>query len=188
MEQYPDIQIDLVLSNYALDLIAGGIDVAIRAGHFEDSSLIAKQLGKMPLCLVGSPKYLGQHGRPKHPNDLVDHECSLYSPLENPRRWPFVEKGKVVTVSVGGRFQCDDGVIILDMVLAGGGLTLLPYWMVLKQLARGELELLLEDFALPSGDIKMVYPDRKHLPLKTRSFLDFMTEQAEAYPRFDRVS
>jgi DNA-binding transcriptional LysR family regulator len=187
MRHYPDISIDLVLSNYSLDLIAGGIDIAIRAGHFEDSSLVAKPLGNMPLCLVAAPAYLEKHGRPKHPNELVDHECMLYSPAENPRRWYFKDKGKTISVIVNGRFQCDDGDIILDMVLSGNGMTILPYWMVYEQLDSGELALLLADFAMPPGDIKMVYPDRKHLPLKTRYFLDFMAEQGKEHPAFKTV-
>jgi len=185
MQRYPDIGIDLVLSNYPLDLIAGGIDVAIRAGHFEDSSLIAKPLGSMPLCLVASPAYLEQYGRPEHPNDLVNHDCPLYSPADNPRRWHFKDKGKTISVIIDGRFQCDDGDIILDMVLSGKGVTRLPYWLVHEQLNSGTLELLLADHAMPSGDIKMIYPDRKHLPLKTRYFLDFMAEKTQSHPGFD---
>ena len=135
---------------------------------------------------MASPQYLGKKGHPKHPNELIDHECSLYSPTDNPRRWYFSEEGKTTSVVVDGRFQCDDGDIILDMVLAGGGITLLPYWMVHEQLAAGKLVLLLTDYTVPPGDIKMVYPDRKHLPLKTRYFLDFMVEQTDAHPGFVR--
>ena len=188
MAHYPDISIDLVLSNHALDLIAGGIDVAIRAGQFEDSSLIAKPLGNIPLCLVATPAYLDRHGRPEHPNDLVDYECSLYSLADNPRRWYFREDQKTISVIVNGRFQSDNGDVILDMVLAGSSLCMLPYWLVHEQLGSGELELLLKDYAMPAGDIKMVYPDRKHLPLKTRSFLDFIAKQAKSYPGFDDVA
>ena len=185
MQLYPDISIDLVLSNYQLDLISGGIDVAIRAGDFEDSSLIARTIGNMPLCLVASPGYLEKHGRPKHPNDLVNHDCPLYSPSDNPRRWHFRDKGKTISVMINGRFQCDDGDIILDMVMSGYGVTRLPYWLVHEQLSNGKLEMLLSEYAMPSGAIKMVYPDRKHLPLKTRYFIDFMAEQTKSHPAFD---
>ena len=182
MAKYPDIQIDLVLSNYYLDLIAGGIDVAIRAGQFTDSSLVAKQLGNLSLHLVASPEYIEKHGQPTHPKELETHDCLLYSPANNPRRWQFFEAGKTFGVFVNGKFQCDDGELILDMVLGGFGISLLPYWVVHEKLASGELKLLLEDFVLPLTDIKMVYPDRKHLPLKTRCFLDFMVEKIVEHP------
>ncbi|MGB0848172.1 MAG: LysR substrate-binding domain-containing protein [Thiolinea sp.] len=184
MALYPDIRIDLVLSNYYLDMIAGGIDVAIRAGHFEDSSLVAKPLGGLPLCLIATADYLLQRGTPEHPEELEAHECLLYSPLENPRSWVFNEGGKTFRVAVNGKFQCDNGEVILDMVMAGQGLALLPYWMVYEELQRGGLQLLLPEYAMPAGDLKMVYPERKHLPLKTRFFLDFMAEHTQEHPAF----
>lgn len=182
MAQYPDIQIDLVLSNYYLDLIAGGIDVAIRAGRLDDSSLISKPLGDLSLCLVAAPNYLEKNGQPNHPSDLEQHECLLYSPTNNPRRWKFSREGKVMSVIVDGKFQCDDGDVMLDMVLAGYGMSLLPYWLVHEKVASGELQVLLDNFSLPAIDMKMVYPDRKHLPWKTRCFLDFMAENIHEHP------
>lgn len=184
MQNYPDIRIDLALSNYYLDLIAGGIDVAIRAGQLEDSSLIARPLGSLPLCVVATPDYIAKHGQPQHPNELEHHECLLYSPADNPRRWHFNENGKTLHVIVDGKFQCDNGDVILDMVLAHSGLSLMPYWIVHNELSRGELTLLLAEYATPAGDINMVYPERKHLPLKTRCFLDFMTEKTQSHPAF----
>ena len=184
MALYPDIRIDLVLSNYYLDMIAGGIDVAIRAGHFDDSSLITKPLGSLSLCLVATPQYLATNGKPLHPSELESHECLLYSPANNPRRWYFNEAGKTMSIVVNGKFQCDDGDVIRDMVLADRGISLLPHWMIYDRLKSGELELLLEDYAMPAGDMRLVYPDRKHLPLKTRYFLDFMVEHTENHPAF----
>lgn len=185
MTLYPDIRIDLVLSNYYLDLIAGGMDVAIRAGQFDDSSLVAKPLGDLPLCLIAAPEYLEKHGNPQHPNELETHECLLYSPLDNPRRWVFNDHGKTLGIVVNGKFQCDNGEVILDMVLAGQGLAMLPYWMVYEEVKRSGLQLLLAEYALSAGDLKMVYPERKHLPLKTRCFLDFMAEHTQAHPAFN---
>ncbi len=185
MRRYPDIRVDLMLSNYYLDLIAGGVDVAIRAGHFEDSSLVAKPLGNLPLCLVATPAYLQQYGEPQHPTELEAHECLLYSPVNNPRRWLFNENGKTLSLVVKGKFQCDNGEVILDMALAGCGLALLPYWMIHEALQRTELRLLLAQYAMPAGDLKMIYPERKHLPLKTRCFLDFMAEHTRGHPAFN---
>ena len=185
MQQYPDIFIDLILSNYQLDMIAGSIDIAIRSGNFEDSSLIAKPLCRMSMYLTATPEYLAKHGVPSHPNDLIDHECLLYSPVDNPRRWYFKEGHKTMSVIVNGRFQCDNGNLILDMALASKGITMLPYWMMHSNVSRGDLVLLLPEYAMPATNIKMVYPDRKHLPLKTRSFLDFMAKQTKNHPAFD---
>lgn len=184
MERYVDIRVDLILSNYYLDLIAGSIDVAIRAGHLGDSSLVGRSLGSLPLALVVSPQYLDTRGYPGHPNELINHECLLYSPVDNPRRWQFLEDGKTLNVVVNGKFQCDNGDVILDMVKAHQGMSLLPHWMVHEELKTGVLVSLLDEFAMPPGDIKMVYPDRRHLPLKTRCFLDFMVEQINLHPAF----
>lgn len=185
MQLYPDIRVDLMLSNYQLDLISSGIDVAIRAGQFEDSSLISRALGRMPLCVVATPAYLRQHGRPGHPSELADHECLLYSLSTNPRRWFFDEDGRTISVLVNGKFQCDDGDAILDMVLADQGISMMPFWMMHHELHCQQLEVILAEFTLPAVAMRMVYPDRKHLPLKTRTFLDFMAAQANEHPAFD---
>jgi len=185
MMQYPDIRIDLILSNYYLDLIGGGLDVAIRAGDFADSALIAKPLGKLQLCLVATPAYLQRHSQPNHPTELEHHECLLYSPSSNPRSWLFNDAGKTLKVIVGGKFQCDDGDVILDMALANEGITQLPYWMVYRELERGDLIRLLAPYAMPATNMKMLYPERKHLALKTRCFLDFMADYSQTHPAFD---
>ncbi len=178
----PDIKMDLLLDNYQVDLVAKGIDVAIRAGTFEDSSLIAKPLSNKPLYVVASPAYLNQHGVLKVPNDLRNHRCLVYSVQKNPHIWVFTVKRKKIKVPVNGRFLCNNGDILLQMVLAGEGVCFLPYWVIQESLERGNLQVVLPDYALSSVQLNMVYPARKHLPLKTRYFLDFMANKAKQHP------
>jgi DNA-binding transcriptional LysR family regulator len=185
MVRYPDIHLDLMLSNHRSDLIAEGIDIAIRAGQFEDSAMIATHLCTSQQCLVASKDYLRQHGQPDHPNALKQHNCLIYSANNNTTTWSFIDTSEThlpMHVAVSGRFNCDNAEMILDMALAGCGVAILPYWMTHQSLENGTLTRVLPDSWLPKIEVKIIYPDKKHLPLKTRFFIDFITQQAKSLP------
>lgn len=181
---YPDIKVDLVLSDKHVDLIAEGIDVAFRAKQLEDSSLVARYLFDNPMLLVASPEYLAIHGGPKEPIDLKRHNCLVYSMLKSINIWHFDYKGTVMSVPVSGNCQCDSGDVILELALAGLGVAELPIWMLDEHLKSGRLKLLLPEYKAKPLPFHAVYPQNRHVPLKVRSFVDYMKQKLAENPLF----
>ncbi len=142
-----------------------------------DSSLVARKLFDNPMFLVASPGYLAQQGSPRKPADLAHHNCLIYSRLDSVNHWHFTRKGRDYPVTVTGSLQCDNGDTLLEAALAGLGLIVLPRWMIHTQLASGELVTVMDDYQSPPLPIHAVYPQRRHLPLKVRCFVDFVAEQ-----------
>ncbi|OLQ72200.1 LysR family transcriptional regulator [Photobacterium proteolyticum] len=174
---YPEIKVDLALSDKHVDLISEGVDVAIRARELEDSSLIARHLFDNPMLLVAAPEYLAQHGEPKEPTELRRHNCLVYSMLKTVNIWHFSHQDKNISVAVNGNFQGDNGDVILKLVLDGTGLAQLPIWMVDEHLKSGELKQVLSDYVAKPLPFNAIYPQSRYVPLKVRCFVDFLKQQ-----------
>lgn len=129
------------------------------------------------MFLVDSPEYLAEQVRPGKPSDLVHHNCLIYSRLDCVNHWHFTRKGRDYPVTVTGSLQCDNGDALLESAVAGLGLIVLPHWMIHSQLASGALETVMEEYLPPPLPIHVVYPQRRHLPLKVRCFVDFIAGQ-----------
>ena len=177
LARYPEIRVDLALTDKHIDVVAEGVDLAIRAQQLPDSSLVARKLFDNPMFLVASPEYLAEQGRPGKPPDLAHHNCLIYSRLDSVNHWHFTRKGRDYPVTVTGSLQCDNGDTLLEAAVAGLGLIVLPHWMIHSQLASGALETVMDDYRPPPLPIHAVYPQRRHLPLKVRCFVDFIAEQ-----------
>lgn len=177
LQRHPDIQIDMPLAERHLDLIAEGIDVAIRARKLEDSSLIAKPLFDNPLVLVASPTYLSRSGEPKTPSELKQHDCIVYSLNKSLNNWHFSKGDMEETVAVSGSFRSNNGETNLALVLAGQGITQSPIWMVDEHLRNGQLIQVLSDYKTDYIPIHVIYPQARYLPLKVRCFIDYMSEK-----------
>ncbi|MBC7002770.1 LysR family transcriptional regulator [Photobacterium sp. BZF1] len=183
LHEYPDIEVDMVIGERPIDLVAEGIDIAIRAKKLEDSSLIARPLFDNPLQLVASPKYLDKHGIPATPNDLKNHHCIVYTYNRSLNNWHFKENDKEVSVSVQGAFRSNSGETNLEMALAGLGITQLPIWMTEQHLETGALVQVLEGFPSDTVPINVIYPHSRHIPLKVRCFVDYVQSRLRAkYP------
>src|SRR6478736_2688331 len=122
LSRYPDVAIDLHLSDAMVDLIGEGFDAAIRIAALPDSSLIARRLCEMPRYLVGSPAYLNRHGRPKHPLHVAEHRCIAYSNTMTPETWRFDKDGKSARVRPDGPRRVNNGESMMPAVIAGTGL------------------------------------------------------------------
>lgn len=156
---YPDVSIDLHLSDAVADIIGGGFDAAIRIAALPDSSLVARKLCGMPLYLVAAPLYLEAHGRPKHPNELSAHVGFRYSYQLTKDVWRFRNKsGETATVRPSGPLRVNNGYAILPCLTAGLGLGIQPEFIVRAALAAGELEIVLPDWLLPSSAVYWVTP------------------------------
>lgn len=174
---YPEIKVDLALSDKHVDLIGEGVDVAIRARQLEDSSLIARHLFDNPMFLVASPQYLEMQGEPTEPEALKRHNCLVYSLLKSVNIWHFRYKEKDISVPVNGNFQCDNGDAILEMVLKGAGLAQLPTWMVEEHLSAGRLKLVMPEYVAPPLPFNAIFPQSRYVPLKVRAFVDFLKQK-----------
>ncbi len=148
---FPEVSIDLHLSDAHVDLIGEGFDAAIRIAVLPDSSLVVRRLCEMPRYLVGSPSYLNKHGRPKHPLHLAQHRCIGYSYAVAAETWRFTKGGKSATVRPSGPLRVNNGDAMMPALTAGTGLGILPEFILREALAAGRIERLLPDWSLPLG-------------------------------------
>lgn len=183
---YPEIQLDLKFTEKMVDLVEGGIDVAIRLGDLKDSSLIAKPLGKDNLILVASPRYLAKHGEPQTTQQLNDHNCLIYSLSSKGTVWSFTDQPADTAVQATGNFQCDTGSGLMEMLLADAGISFMPYWLVEPYIASGKLVHILQPYHR-RYPINAVYTQNRYVPLKTKSFLNFMTKTMRTDPVLSRA-
>ncbi|GAK87267.1 transcriptional regulator LysR family [Vibrio ponticus] len=176
-ELYPDIQVDLSLSDKHIDMISEGIDVAIRAKQLEDSSLVARHLFENRMLLVASPEYLAKWGEPSKPEQLKQHNCLVYSRLQSLNVWHFERQGKTYSVPVSGNFKSDNGDVLLEVALNHMGIVQMPIWMVEQHLADGRLKQVLSDYDGQNLPFNAIYPRSRYVPLKVRCFIDFLKEK-----------
>ncbi|MBU2112603.1 MAG: LysR family transcriptional regulator [Gammaproteobacteria bacterium] len=173
MQQYPDTELDLHLSNNKLDLVQGGFDLAIRLGTLESSSLIARKLASRTQYVVASPTYLAQFGTPTNLVELAAHQCLTGTVAQ----WRFMQHGTVVQFKPQGRIVCNSGVALLDAALKGLGLVQLPDYYVGDKLQRGELIAVLNELRQPDDGIWALYPQNRHLSAKVRVLVDYLATQ-----------
>lgn len=175
---YPEVSIDLSLSDATVDLIGEGFDAAIRIATLPDSSLLARRLCDMPRHVVASPAYFEKHGRPTHPTDLADHACLGYTYLSTPGVWHFSNAaGETASVRPSGPLRANNGDAVLPALLAGLGIADLPEFICGEALASGELEAVLADWSqLPSG-VYLVTPPGGPRPARVEVLLDYLAKK-----------
>lgn len=171
MRANPEVRVNLNLSDRLVDLVNENIDCAIRIGELTDSSLVSVRLGEMRRMVVASPAYLVARGVPRTPADLAGHECLS---LGQQRGWLFrdPDSGEQQMLKVGGRFECNDGAVLHEWALAGRGLAWRSLWEVGQDLKEGRLTSVLDAWQAPPMGIYAVFPQRRHLPLRVRLFID----------------
>jgi len=172
---HADVTITLNLSDRVVDVAGEGFDCAVRVGDLPDSSLVSVRLADNRRLCVATPRYLKLHGTPQHPNELAKFDClTLSSDASQTRGWAFTVGGELVHLKPGGPLDCSDGQVLHDWCLAGYGLAWRSTWEVESEIAAGRLVAVLEDFAAPPNGIYAVFPQRKHLPLRVRLWIDFL--------------
>ena len=178
LSTYPDIKIDLMFGDKYTDLVKEGIDLAIRIGPLEDSSLIAKKIGSSPRIVVASPEYLVKHGRPKKPADLIKHSCLFYSLQKSPDLWYFnsTQEGDE-SIRVDGRVKASSPDAVCDATLEGLGISILGEWYVREHIKKGRLIKILPDFKPTAYDIHAVYPERRFVPQKVKRMIEFIADK-----------
>jgi DNA-binding transcriptional LysR family regulator len=166
-----------------VDLIADGFDVAFRGGKLEDSSLVARPMGRGKSWLVASPAYLDAAGRPTSPAALETHECVLFRAQSGQDRWALEgTDGATETVTVRGRLSSDEYGFVKSVCLNGGGVGCIPWLLCDQEIASGRLERVLPGWGLPGGQMHLVYPSAQHLPQRVAAFRDFVLEWIKSPP------
>jgi len=174
---HPDVSMSLNLSDRVVDIVNEGFDCAVRVGDLPDSSLVSVRLADNRRMCVASAGYLARHGTPKHPSDLAKHRCLLLSSdASQPRGWAFTVDGKVVHVRPAGTLDCSDGQVLHDWCAQGLGIAWRSTWEVGDEVNDGRLVAVLEDHAAPPNGVYAVFPQRKHLPLRVRLWIDFLKQ------------
>jgi len=175
LDAHRDVTISLDLTDRLVDIVNEGIDVAIRIGVLDDSSLVGLKLADNRRVVVASPAYLEAHGEPASPAELARHDCLTFGTYGNQARgWQFTIDGRLVSMRVAGTMECNDGAVLRDWALAGRGLAWRSMWEVGEDLKVGRLRSVLDDYVAPDNAIHAVFPQRKHLPLRVRMFVDFL--------------
>ncbi len=175
LESHPDVHVSLNLSDRLVDIVNEGFDCAVRVGDLPDSSLVSVRLADNRRLCVAAPSYLKRAGTPRHPNDLIRHEClTLSSDASQTRGWAFTVGGEVLHLRPSGRLDCSDGQVLHDWCVAGLGLAWRSTWEVESDIASGLLMPVLDDFAAPPNGIYALFAQRKHLPLRVRAWVDFL--------------
>ena len=175
LARYPDIVVDLALSDRVVDLIDDGFDAAIRIGRLADSSLIARPLQDYRMWICASPSYLAARGVPTRPNELEHHACLVFSYAG--REWRFSASDPALRVKVDGRIEANSGQALRMAARAGLGIIMQPEVLLAEDVADGRLVRLFGDFDLPSRPMNLVYLRDRHMTPKLRGFIDFVTDR-----------
>ena len=181
LKLHQDVSVTLDLSDRLVDLVNEGFDCGIRLGELADSNMVSVRLAEMRRVVVAAPDYLARQGVPQTPDDLLKHDCLALGPQ---RGWTFrtslsqscASAVKTRSIRVKGPMECNDGVVLAEWARAGVGLAWRSMWEVGEDLESGCLVSVLDDWAAPPVGIYAVFPERRHLPLKVRAFVDFLKE------------
>jgi DNA-binding transcriptional LysR family regulator len=175
---HPGIELDLRLSDQAVDLVRDGIDVALRGqAQLDDSSLVAVPLMAMQRAVAAAPDYWRRHGRPEEPAALARHNCLPYLLGSDASRWQFEGPTGPQTVEVRGNFRADNSLALIAAMVRGVGVGLVPRVMMRSPLAEGRLETVLNDWRAEPRRVFAVYPSREHLPERVRALVLFLKER-----------
>jgi DNA-binding transcriptional LysR family regulator len=186
LEQYPEVSADLVMNDRTVDLVDEGFDVALRAGGpMSDSSLISRTLAPVLRVVCGTPDYFQKFGVPRVPDDLRNHHCLVYSLSSSPREWQFEGPNGTAGVKITGRYQVNSSLALKEGLMAGLGVTLIPTFIVGQEIRRGELRVVLQDWAPEPQALYAIFIHRQYITPKVRCFVDFLQQRFRPDPYWD---
>ena len=187
MARYPELRIQLALSDEFVDPVAEGFDVTIRIADLPSSSLIARKIAPARLVVCAAPAYLERHGTPTRPNDLREHDCLTYGFQSTGNQWKLTGADGDHWVPVRSKLCASNGEVLRDVAVQGRGVALLPTFIVGADLQEGRLTSILTDYTAPGAFLHAIYPPTRHLSVKVRVFIDFLVERFGGRPYWDLV-
>ena len=174
-KKYPDVEVQVEVTDKPIDLVESGFDLAIRFGALPDKRLNARRLMSNRRFLCASPKYLERHGEPATLADLANHRCIVHRQNDDASGvWRFVSREHSEAIKVHGALSSNDGDIALGWALDGHGILIRSEWDLAKYVESGRLKVVLPKFALPSADLFVYYPTRRNQSVRARAFIDFL--------------
>lgn len=185
LEAHREIDLDLVLDDQFIDLVAEGFDVAIRIANLLDSSLIVRRLAPLRIVLCAAPVYLKAHGKPQSPEDFRDRNCFGYLHRDSGTNWILNGDNGPITIPLRGNLRANNGEVLRDVAVAGMGIVALPSFIIGEELRAGTLVELLPECVPQTQAIHAVYPHRRHLTPKVRAFVDFLVDRFGPDPYWD---
>lgn len=186
LKQHPDVSIDVDFSDRKIDLIEEGIDLAFRITRLQDSTLQARRLSPIRFSLCASPDYLNEHGNPKHPDELAEHNLLVYKPSPI-SEWVLTDKdNQEHRVALHSRITANNGTYLKDMAIAGQGIYFCPNFIAWKDLATGNLQRVLPDYRLIEMYAYALYPQTRYLSQRVRVLIDFLAERFGDNPYWDQ--
>jgi DNA-binding transcriptional LysR family regulator len=178
LQAHSGIAVELHMTDQRVDLIEEGFDLAIRFGQLQDSNLVARKITSCRQVLCASPAYLAKHGTPERPEDLLEHNCIVYSFMMTPREWRLTDaSGETHVVPVNGSLHSNNGLVNKSAAIAGTGIVLLPTFYIGEEVKAGVLKPVLCAFRPPEVSMYAVYPERRNLMPKVRTFIDALAER-----------
>ncbi len=185
LRRYPEVRVDLALNDRVVDLVDEGSDLAVRIATRIDPGLVARPLTRARTIACASPAYLKAHGMPKTPDDLLRHNCLTYSYAEFQYDWRFRRRGREVSVKVAGNLHGNHGELLCNAAIEGLGVILQPTFLVHEAIRARKLVRVLAEWETQEFTVYAVYPHRKYLPPKVRSFVDFLVDRFGPEPYWD---
>jgi LysR family transcriptional regulator for bpeEF and oprC len=174
--RYPDVRLEVLVTDRTTNLIEDGIDLAIRNGELPESSLVARKVGSSPVVVVASQTYLDEHGEPTKPSDLEGHRCIVFASETGPRAWHFAGRNGPVSYLPDGSFRTNEGEQIRAAVLNGLGIAQVPHWLCARELEAGQVKRILRKYEPDALPIHVVRPANRRLATKVSVFIDFLAE------------
>jgi DNA-binding transcriptional LysR family regulator len=185
---YPEVEIQLEISDHPLDLATHGFDLGIRFGTLPDATFHARKIASNRRLLCASPLYLEKHGVPQRLTDLQQHNCIFLRQNETPYGvWSFAHGGRTQNIKVRGALGCNDGEVALNWALEGYGILLRAEWDIARYVRSGRLRLVLEDQTPTRADVYAVYPQQLHLSARVRCLIDFLVERFKHIDHLDEA-
>jgi DNA-binding transcriptional LysR family regulator len=187
MEKYPDLRIQLLLSDQQVDPVQEGFDITLRIADLPSSSMIARRIAPARRAICASPSYLARHGTPKHPDDLRGHACLTYGHLATGNQWKLTGPDGDHWIAIPWTLCTNNAEVLRDAAVQGRGVALLPTFIAGADFQQGRLATILPGYQAPEISIYAIYPETRHLSPKVRVFIDFLVERFGGRPYWDLV-
>lgn len=187
--RYPELVLDVELSDRGIDLAEDGMDAAIVIGDPTDQRVIMRKLFEIRFATCAAPSYLARHGEPQTPNDLSKHQCLGYLlPYQGKYRdWQFRIGGRISHRPISGNLNLNNAESTLDACMAGAGIAHMGTFIAAEAVAAGKLKVILKSFAAPGPQVSLIYLPNRHLSARVRAFVDYITEAVPSMPPWDAI-